>query len=89
MPELAGPAAAIATVPRDLIFISKGTPNDDDFVLWLAPRLEAAGYQVFADILSLQIGDRWRKKITSTLQNHAVKMVLCCTDETLAKDGVL
>jgi hypothetical protein len=28
---------------RDVVFISKATPGDDDFVLWLAPRLEAAG----------------------------------------------
>ncbi len=71
-----------------IIFISKATPGDDEFVLWLAPRLEAAGYQVFADILSLQPGDRWRKEITSTLQNKAIKMLLCCQDDTLNKNGV-
>jgi len=35
---------------RGILFISKATPEDDEFVLWLAPRLEAAGYTVFADI---------------------------------------
>jgi len=30
---------------RDVLFISKGTPEDDDFVMWLAPRLEAEGYR--------------------------------------------
>jgi hypothetical protein len=39
---------AMAPIDRDLIFISKATPGDDQFVLWLAPRLEAAGYKVFA-----------------------------------------
>lgn len=73
---------------RKVVFISKGTPDDDQFVLWLAPRLEAQGYTVFADILTLEPGDRWRKKITSTLQNNAAKMFLCCTDATLAKAGV-
>lgn len=73
---------------RDVLFISKGTPNDDEFVLWLAPRLEAAGYKVFADILCLEPGDRWRKVLTSTLQNRAAKMLLCCNDVTLSKDGV-
>lgn len=73
---------------RDIVFISKGTPEDDDFVLWLAPRLEAAGYTVFADILTLEPGDRWRKEITNTLQNKAVKMLLCCRDATLNKTGV-
>src|SRR6266404_2734275 len=74
--------------PRDVVFISKGTPDDDQFVLWLAPRLEAQGYKVFADILTLEPGDRWRREITGTLQDKAVKMLLCCTDTTLAKQGV-
>src|SRR4051794_24523143 len=31
---------------RSVLFISKATPGDDEFALWLAPRLEAAGYEV-------------------------------------------
>jgi hypothetical protein len=73
---------------RTVVFISKATPGDDEFALWLAPRMEAAGYEVFADILSLEGGTRWRKEITSTLQNRAIKMLLCCSDETLARDNV-
>lgn len=78
-----------ATSVRDVVFISKGTPNDDEFALWLAPRLEGHGYKVFADILTLEPGDRWRKEITAALQNTAVKMLLCCSDTTLNKNGVL
>jgi hypothetical protein len=44
---------------RDTVFISKATSEDDEFVLWLAPRLEAAGYAVFADILNIEAGDRF------------------------------
>jgi hypothetical protein len=73
---------------REILFISKATPEDDEFVLWLAPRLEAAGYAVFADILTLEPGDRWRRQVTDTLQNKAVKMLLCCRDATLNKNGV-
>lgn len=73
---------------RKTVFISKATPEDDEFVLWLAPKLEAAGYVVFADILALKPGDRWRKEVTAILQNNAIKMLLCCRDTTLAKDGV-
>jgi hypothetical protein len=29
---------------REVIFVSKATPGDDEFVLWLGRRLEAAGY---------------------------------------------
>lgn len=77
-----------ATKERDLIFISKATPGDDQFVLWLAPRLEAAGYKVFADIFDLDAGDEWRGKLTAALQTQAIKMLLCCSDETLARRGV-
>lgn len=73
---------------RKTVFISKATPEDDEFVLWLAPKLEAAGYSVFADIQSLKAGDRWRKEVTAALQNNAIKMLLCCRDASLAKDGV-
>lgn len=79
--------AALAAA-RDVVFISKATPGDDDFVLWLAPRLEAAGYVVFADIISLTAGDRWRKVITGVLQDKAAKMLLCCSDATLSRDNV-
>lgn len=73
---------------RDIVFISKATPGDDEFALWLAPRLEAAGYKAFADILVLEPGDRWRKVLTSTLQDRAAKLLLCCSDATLAREGV-
>ena len=73
---------------RDVLFISKATPGDDEFVLWLAPRLEAAGYTVFADICSLEPADRWRQQITNTLHERSAKMLLCCSDETLAREGV-
>jgi TIR domain len=75
-------------VARTVVFISKATPGDDEFTLWLAPRLEAAGYTVFADIVTLEPGDRWRKEITNTLQTRAVKMLLCCRNLTLARDNV-
>ena len=77
-----------STQDRDVVFISKSTPGDDEFALWLAPKLEAAGYRVFADIVTLEAGGRWRKAITNALQNRATKMLLCCSDETLARDGV-
>jgi hypothetical protein len=75
-------------IARSVVFISKATPGDDEFALWLSPRLEAAGYKVFADILTLEPGDRWRKQITNTLQTHAIKMLLCCRNSTLASEGV-
>ena len=71
------------TPKRTKLLISKATPGDDQFALWIAPRLEAAGYEVFADILELDTGDPWRTKLTTTLQDEAAKMLLCCSNETL------
>lgn len=73
---------------RTVVFLSKSTPGDDEFALWLGPRLEEAGYDVFADILTIEPGDRWRRAITAALQDRAVKMLLCCSDGTLAREGV-
>src|SRR5271169_5352129 len=73
---------------RTVVFLSKGTPGDDEFALWLGPRLEEAGYTVFADLLTLEPGERWRRAITEALQDRAVKLLLCCRDSTLAKEGV-
>ena len=44
---------------------------------------------MFADILGLDTGDGWRTKLTTTLQDEAVKMLLCCSNETLSRKGVL
>jgi hypothetical protein len=88
--ERVAKSAQPASVPveRDVVFLSKATPGDDELALWLAPKLEAAGYKVFTDIRTLEPGDRWRNIITSTLQNQACKMLLCCSNETLAAAGV-
>ena len=71
------------------VFISKGTPEDNAFAAWLGPRLEARGYSAFADVLNLKGGDRWRNVLTNTLRDNSIKMLLCCSDTTLSKTGVL
>ena len=77
-------ASSARHVTRDTIFIIKASPIDDEFTLWLAPKLEADGYRVFADILTLQPGDRWRRQINQALQYQAAKVLLICRDATLA-----
>jgi hypothetical protein len=78
----------LAPTERSVLFISKATPGDDELVLWLAPKLEAAGYEVFADILTLEPGARGRKEITDTLQQRAIKMLLCGRTATLERQSV-
>ena len=73
---------------RDVLFFIKSSPIDDEFALWLAPKLEAEGYRVFADILTLQPGDRWRREINQALQHRAVKVLLFSRDATLEDPAV-
>lgn len=73
---------------RDVLFFIKSSPIDDDFVLWLGPKLEAQGYQVFADVLTLQPGDKWRREVNQALQARAAKVLLISRGETLADPSV-
>lgn len=65
----------MSSAPREIVFISKATPGDDYFALWLAPKLEAAGYRVFADVISLRAGDSWRQRLTDTLRDGIVRLL--------------
>ena len=38
--------ASIVKKARDTIFLIKASPIDDEFALWLAPKLEAEGYRI-------------------------------------------
>lgn len=68
---------------QDTVFILKASsPKDDEFSLWLAPKLEAEGYRVFADILTLEPGDRWRREICRALEQRAAKVLLICRSAT-------
>jgi len=68
-------------VEQDMVFLIKTTPNDDEFALWLAPKLEAAGYTVYADILTLEPGDRWRRVEGLILQHRSAKALLVVTNK--------
>ena len=79
---------AFIEAERNVIFIIKSSPVDDDFVLWLGPKLEAEGYQVFADVLTLQPGDRWRRQVYTALETRAAKILLISRAETLNDSSV-
>ncbi len=84
LPSLAGTRGGVTEpATRDVIFLLKSSPADDEFALWLAPKLEAEGYRVFADILTLQPGDRWRREVNRALEHRAVKVLLVCRNATL------
>lgn len=87
LPTVSGTTDVTSTA-RDVVFLLKSSPGDDEFALWLAPRLEAEGYHVFADILTLQPGDRWRREVNRALEVRAAKVLLVCRDTTLDDQSV-
>src|SRR5438128_1478911 len=76
------------TEPRDAIFISHATPEDNAFTLWLGGRLTALGYKVFADVMRLRGGDDWERVLEDAIRNKAKRFVLVATPVSVQKQGV-
>jgi TolB-like protein/tetratricopeptide (TPR) repeat protein len=60
---------------RDTIFISHATPDDNDFVRWLAAQLSVRGFAVWADLLHLKGGTPFWTSIEEVLRKRAVKVI--------------
>lgn len=52
---------------KDQIFISHATPEDNDFAIWLASRLEMRGYNVWIDKEGLLGGERFWQTIQKAI----------------------
>ena len=76
------------TAPRDAIFISHATPEDNAFTLWLGGRLTALGYHVFADVLRLKGGDDWERILEDAIRNKAKRFLFAATPGSVQKQGV-
>ncbi|HBS85475.1 MAG: hypothetical protein A2W91_16845 [Bacteroidetes bacterium GWF2_38_335] len=61
---------------RDTLFISHATPEDNEFTIWIASRLELLGYKVWIDKEGLLGGERFWKEIDGVIRNHAAKILL-------------
>ncbi len=61
---------------RNVIFISHATPEDNDFTIWLASRLQADGYEVWIDKQALLGGEHFWQEIDQTIRNNAIKFLL-------------
>lgn len=79
---------AASTSPRNALFISHATPEDNHFVRWLGAKLTAMGYEVWADVMRLHGGIDWARELEGALRQRAVKMLLVCTPSGLEKQGV-
>jgi len=77
---------------RDTLFISHATPEDNDFAIWLASRLEMLGYKIWIDKNYLLGGEKIWPTIQNVIKDNAIKILLVyseniCKNNTL-KDGI-
>lgn len=73
---------------REALFISHANPEDNAFSLWLGAKLAAMGYEVWADVMRLHGGADWQRELEQALRTRAVKVLVVCTPESVAKQGV-
>lgn len=72
---------------KDQIFISHATPEDNEFTIWLASRLEMLGYKVWIDKNELLGGERFWPTIQKAID--ASKKVLLVYSVNITREGVL
>jgi hypothetical protein len=60
---------------RDTLFISHATPQDNDFAIWLASRLEMLGYKTWIDKNGLLGGEKFWQTIQNVIKDDAIKIL--------------
>lgn len=74
---------------RRKVFISHATPDDNEFVHWLSLKLIALGYDVWCDIMYLDKGVDFWKRIELEIREHTSKFLLVSSRHSNQRDGVL
>ena len=57
------------------MFISHATPEDNEFAIWLASRLEMLGYKTWIDKQHLLGGERMWQEIQTIIEYNAIKIL--------------
>ena len=70
---------------QEMLFISHSTPEDSEFCIWLASRLEMLGYKVWIDLKNLYGGERSWQKIQQAIKESA--KVLLVYSKYIIDDG--
>lgn len=73
------------SIMRDTIFLSHATPEDNEFTIWLASRLELLGYKVWIDKSELLGGEVFWADIENAIKNKAIKVLLIYSKNILEK----
>jgi hypothetical protein len=77
------------TMIRDTLFISHATPEDNEFAIWIASRLEMLGYKTWIDREGLLGGERFWQTIQNIIKNAAIKVLLVYSRNICRSDGDL
>lgn len=71
---------------RDTIFISHATPEDNDFSIWIANRLQLLGYKVWLDKNGLLGGEKFWEEIDQVIRNKAIKVLMVYSKNICQRD---
>ena len=74
---------------RRTVFISHANPEDNEFASWLGSRVATAGYDVWADILSLVGGEMISPVIGDVIRDKAAIVIVALSRASHRKEGVL
>ena len=89
LPKPGAHAKTDEELPRDVLFLLGVRPIRDQFLLWLGPKLEAHGYRVFSDLMTLEPGDRWRRETAIALEHRAAKVLIALGPEIRTDDDIM
>jgi len=73
---------------RDTIFISHATPEDNEFSIWIASRLEMLGYKTWIDKEGLLGGERFWATIQKAIEG-SIKVLCVYSKNIVTRDGIL
>jgi len=73
---------------KETIFISHATPEDNEFSIWIASRLEMLGYKTWIDKEGLLGGERFWATIQKAIES-SIKILFVYSKNIVTKDGIL
>ncbi len=73
----------------DTVFISHATPEDNQFVRWLALRLVSEGYEVWSDQTDLLGGERFWTEAEAAIRRSTAKFLYVLSRTSNSKPGPL
>ena len=71
------------------LFISHASPEDNDFTRWLALKLIGLGYEVWCDLLYLDKGTDFWRRIEQEIRDNTFKFLIVSSSNSNQREGVL